>query len=595
MDEPDSIAEDLDVQPQNPCGSGPDSVSVQRVLSKVPTGLSGKSVRLRNKSVGLVAEEIPRMIDQQRHEEYLRHVLVRILTQSQRMSGLAPVLSDVDDIPPDVIREWLEVAQSELSSTINSITTLLETFPDVNFEPPCKELDEQPEYEHECGHALKPEVGYDQDPKAIHEVYSPSQRSYAESLAELQDRVAVLERLLRRQSDQSTRVPTEPTPSRVEDVGNDELIISRIATRQPTRRPTEPMAALAEDVSFEAPALHIRKGSTVPPPPTPGPKVVDQEPEVRERNLTALRDPSPEPIMHKGATRPLTECISSPEPTIRKASTRYMTDRLPSSASMVPEPPASTPELEIMDEVVELKASQLCGLERRKRRASSEVDNHVLPVVTVPAIPIERDRKFSNAAPGIMAPPPELVQRNGRPTEPKKKPHKKTPNYPPEKQYPPAPAYPARNTPAWTKPDTHTPPPRPKDEPAPKKRGFFRLGSKPKAEPRRSTPESYHGPEPQVGRSHCERPFRYAAPGPISRPGGAHQRPKGYSIADSAPARRAPAPISVRRDGYQPRAALVYARKDDHYPRLEPIVHHRRGNYPQTDPAHARRDVHPSL
>ncbi|KAF1365672.1 hypothetical protein EJ07DRAFT_170363 [Lizonia empirigonia] len=144
-------------------------------------------------------------------------------------------------------------------------------------------------------------------------------------------------------------------------------------------------------------------------------------------------------------------------------------------------------------------------IERQKTRVSTEVNDRMPQVLTVPSIPIERERKPSTAAPGIAAPPPQMVQRDRKPTEVEKKPRRKAPNYPPERQYPPAPAYPVRETPAWTKPDTHTSPPQPKVEPVPKKRGIFGLGSKSKEEPKpvqQSAPEPrYRQPEPHRDRS----------------------------------------------------------------------------------------------
>ncbi|KAF9699296.1 hypothetical protein EKO04_002771 [Ascochyta lentis] len=123
-------------------------------------------------------------------------------------------------------------------------------------------------------------------------------------------------------------------------------------------------------------------------------------------------------------------------------------------------------------------------LERRKTCAFLDTNEHVPRVSTTPSISIARERKVSTAAPGIMAPPPQMIDILRKPTNTEKKPRKKMPNYPPERQYPPAPRYPVRETPAWTKPDTHTPPPRPKAEPTPKKRCFFALRPKPKNKPK---------------------------------------------------------------------------------------------------------------
>ena len=198
MDELDEIAEDLGVPSQDHHESELSFNSVQRVLSKISTGLSRKSMRLRNKSVSSVAEGIPRMIDQQINERCLSHLLTRILTQSLRMSAITQVLSDTGDIPPEEIQEWLEVAHSELPAAIDSITTVLETLPILDFKPEVDDLDEQPEYKQ----VYEPDIEFLQEPEATDEDYTPPQRSRTERLIELQDRVADLERLLRKQSAQ---------------------------------------------------------------------------------------------------------------------------------------------------------------------------------------------------------------------------------------------------------------------------------------------------------------------------------------------------------------------------------------------------------
>lgn len=185
MDELDEIAEDLGVPSEGRRESEPAFDPVQRVLSKASTGLSRQSTRLRNKSVDTVVEEIPRMIDQQINERRLSRVLTRISTQSRRMSTLTQGLSGVGEIPPEEIQEWLEVAQSELPAAIDSITTVLETLPALDFE-------EQPV----SGQEYAPESENMQEPDALYEDYTPPQRSYTEPLIELQDRVADLERLL---------------------------------------------------------------------------------------------------------------------------------------------------------------------------------------------------------------------------------------------------------------------------------------------------------------------------------------------------------------------------------------------------------------
>lgn len=244
-------------------------------------------------------------------------------------------------------------------------------------------------------------------------------------------------------------------------------------------------------------------------------------------------------------------------------------------------------------------------VERQKTRFSPEVDERAPQVLKSPSSPIERERKASTAALGIVAPPPQLVQRDRKPTEVEKKSRKKLPNYPPERQYPPAPAYPVRDTPGWTKPDTYTPPPKSRAEPAPKKRGFFGLGPKPREEaqpiqrsapvPRNREPEPRVRRPPEPHRDRSVEPFRHAAPGPVpGPPGGTLQRPRGYPTAPGhEPVRRAPAPIPVRRDDQFPRVTSAYAHKDDYYPRLAPIVQDRRNDHPQARHTPIRRAAQP--
>ena len=74
--------------------------------------------------------------------------------------------------------------------------------------------------------------------------------------------------------------------------------------------------------------------------------------------------------------------------------------------------------------------------------------------------PNQIPRRPSAAAPGIAAPSATtpLEPRNTLPRKPER--HRKMVNYPPELQYPRPPALPVRQTPAWTRLDTQTPPPR---------------------------------------------------------------------------------------------------------------------------------------
>ncbi|KAH5337558.1 hypothetical protein HBI39_064090 [Parastagonospora nodorum] len=229
-------------------------------------------------------------------------------------------------------------------------------------------------------------------------------------------------------------------------------------------------------------------------------------------------------------------------------------------------------------------------LARSKTRFDPEIDDRVPRVLTIPRSQTARPRSVS-VAPGVEIAPPQPVEKDSKSSAPAKRRHKKVPNYPPEEQHPAAPAYPPRETPKWTRPDTQSPPPKPKVEPEPKKRRFLGWGTKPKEQ---ALPVQHHNPEPHRDR-HFVPPFRHAAPGPRGPPGGTLQRPRVYVN----PPRQEPyRPVYAReplppREYYPPRdydypvrEAPIYARKDDYYPRLAPVVY---------QPAPVRREPYPPV
>ncbi|KAL1613088.1 hypothetical protein SLS60_001320 [Paraconiothyrium brasiliense] len=214
---------------------------------------------------------------------------------------------------------------------------------------------------------------------------------------------------------------------------------------------------------------------------------------------------------------------------------------------------------------------------------------------------VEKQRKPSSAAPGIVAPPTQYAPKKMMPTA--RKGNSRISNYgvnlPPDQQRPPAPEYPVRDTPRWTKPDTHTPPPKPKQEPMTKsKAGVFGFGSKPKADPQPvSRVQRNHSRKLSAQRDHEPvRPFRSAAPG---YPGGTLQRPRGYPTAPGrypiSLARRVAPPVFVfstprRRGDPIPQQAPSFARKDDYYLRVPPLLSVRRASSSRRGAAPVRRD-----
>jgi len=266
MDELDSIAEDLGVHLVDPRRSSVETDPVQGVLSKVSTGISRRSTRLRNKSLDSVVGEIPRMIDEV-DEKRLSRVLTRIQSQSRRMSTMSQGLQEFDTIPPEEIQEWLEVAQYELPAAIDSLTNVLETLPALDFEPePELEFETahtQPEYESNTRYEEYPQPQeYDeQDHDDYRELETPRRRSraYTEPILQLQDRIADLER----------RLGHEIKPNQdslEEEPGDFEAPVLRMADQQPpeeeekyqatwtstllqSRKSTQTVAALADTSS----------------------------------------------------------------------------------------------------------------------------------------------------------------------------------------------------------------------------------------------------------------------------------------------------------------------------------------------------------
>ncbi|KAH8623812.1 hypothetical protein IG631_21517 [Alternaria alternata] len=186
------------------------------------------------------------------------------------------------------------------------------------------------------------------------------------------------------------------------------------------------------------------------------------------------------------------------------------------------------------------------------------------------------DRRRSSTAPGITAPPPEMISGQMKvgmqSRSPMQKP-KKGVNYSPEQQYPPAPAYPLRETPSWTKPDTRTPSPKLKVESPPKKRGWLGLGPWPKEELLESEVESQScRPSQPVLNSSSVQPFRGAAPGSPEVPGGTQKRQNSYpSQVRQSVYRRESDAVPLRRADTRSRQTSVYAHKDDYYP-ITPIL-----------------------
>ncbi|ORY05284.1 hypothetical protein BCR34DRAFT_47861 [Clohesyomyces aquaticus] len=334
--------------------------------------------------------------------------------------------------------------------------------------------------------------------------------------------------------------------------------------------------------------------------------------------------------------RPEQKAVTSPEELLPTTSTlsRQPTFEVPERQATAPryeeEATLATPNRTPTQRTIERRstvptesAEQTPGRLPRPPTADlgREPESLGVPVVegsNLPNAPLahkERRRK-SSAVPGLDLTLIEAVHEAGpKPSIPRTKPRKAV-AVPPEEQDPPAPAYPVRDTPAWIKPDTRTPLPKPPREPSPKakgKKGFFGWGGKSKEEPQavarverpapppppepqriRVVPQ-YQNPEQYRDRARAE-PFRAAAPGPApgSAPGGTLQRPRDNQPAPgyqpdygSYPSGRRAAP--ARRDDFYPQPPSLPARRDNYYPQPAPV---RSADYPRYAPAPApeRRD-----
>ncbi|OAL57121.1 hypothetical protein IQ07DRAFT_627029 [Pyrenochaeta sp. DS3sAY3a] len=347
----------------------------------------------------------------------------------------------------------------------------------------------------------------------------------------------------------------------------------------------EPLAETVEDTSSES--EHVLEPSPVrspsipfvPPPisrqPTNTPTLpiwMDDEPATLVRRVTTGISRRPTrvataaiqvPIQRNAESEP--EAKPEPEP------------ELESQPELEPEKEAdSEPELDSGERYAEPPTEESPTLELQKSDDPLTVDE---PVTRIPTLPRSK----------TVVPVPSALRKDSMP-QPSKKKLKKPVNYLPEKQYPPAAQYPARDTPLWTKPDTHTPLPKPRiEKSSPKRREPIGLWSRPKrhAEPPQPLPSK---PKPRVRqhpwpfRDHQPlEPFQRAAPGPTSKPpGGTLQRPRKYA----EPPRREH--IHHKPRDYIPRLIPVFARKDDYYPRLAPVTPERRKYYPHIQRPAAR-------
>jgi hypothetical protein len=270
-------------------------------------------------------------------------------------------------------------------------------------------------------------------------------------------------------SKQPTRQPTclsrQPT---AREQAPPPLIQSRRTTRRPTQLEQEPtmLRFQAEDIDE-----YVRESS---PSPAHEPLIAIEEPEPqyesREESSARPRSAHTSILDETLAAYDVYNALPAiaPEPAIAT----------PESPTISPIPdeeiPSEAPEIETVqpglerrptvleadipeDEPSHVDRTPTALLSRdseslgpptahRITRFNPQIDDRVPRVLTVPRSPTTRPRSISVAS-GIEVAPSQPAEKVIKPTEPKKRRHKKVPNYPPEEQHPAAPAHLPRETP----------------------------------------------------------------------------------------------------------------------------------------------------
>ncbi|KAF2109687.1 hypothetical protein BDV96DRAFT_585171 [Lophiotrema nucula] len=381
MDELDTIAEDLGVRLDERHYSQHELDPLQRALTKVSTGLSRQSTHLRNKSVDSVTTELPRMIDQEINQRRISRVLTRIQSQSRRMSTISQGLQEIEAIAPEEIQEWLETAQTELPAAIDAITTVLETLPAIDV----AEDEFEPRYEpqYETSHVAPAEydtgIQYEHDEPPEEYDDPPSQQTYTVPIQELQDRVAGLERQLKREatpisssvySEREGEAPVqlgrtatepvdfEPPAMRMADDESEsepeQSTFARVFTRQTSFAPHEfepPVMRMADQEADQELAMVERiatRRSTIEP------SRESTQADLEEIEQDVVPETFPErdeaSLPRRLSTQHATERLPSPQVILRKVTTRRRT--LPIEET--PAPPSSPSSTEIEHQATEI-------------------------------------------------------------------------------------------------------------------------------------------------------------------------------------------------------------------------------------------------
>jgi hypothetical protein len=134
MDKLDIIAEDIGVQVPEHYVAEPIEDPVERVLGEVSTGLSTLFTRLRDQALDVTPGAPPRNLDKTESPGLLHRVMMHISLQSQKRMANSKGSQEAEELAPEEIQEWTEVAQLHLPLGIDSstITAVLETVPAIS-------------------------------------------------------------------------------------------------------------------------------------------------------------------------------------------------------------------------------------------------------------------------------------------------------------------------------------------------------------------------------------------------------------------------------------------------------------------------------
>jgi hypothetical protein len=137
MGEVDTIAEDIGTQVSERYISELVEDPVDQMLGEVSTRLSALLTRLRDQALDVTLDAPPKNFDEHEGLGQLHRVMMHIALQSRRGLTSSEGSQEAEDLAPEGIQEWIEVAQLHLPLSIDSstITIVLETVPATSTSP----------------------------------------------------------------------------------------------------------------------------------------------------------------------------------------------------------------------------------------------------------------------------------------------------------------------------------------------------------------------------------------------------------------------------------------------------------------------------